>query len=129
MKGKKLFSFIAVDDNTPIQKLSISEQLRVLVQRLTNGDKEQLKAEDAETVYHLQLRADLLEFLHKATRRVREGECHSVTMSISSKFLPVLEEVLSSSSIATYYTCVVESQDMEYDVEYFFQLTLEVKSY
>lgn len=28
MKGKKLFSFIAVDDDTPIQKLTFSEQLR-----------------------------------------------------------------------------------------------------
>ena len=41
MKGKKLFSFIAVDDDTPIQKLTFSEQLRVLIQRLTNESKEQ----------------------------------------------------------------------------------------
>lgn len=69
MKGKKLFSFIAVDDNTPIQKLTFSEQLRVLIQRMTNESKEQLKADDAETVYQLQLKANLLEFCIRLQRR------------------------------------------------------------
>lgn len=69
MKGKKLFSFIAVDDDTPIQKLTFSEQLRVLIQRLTNESKEQLKADDAETVYQLQLKANLLESYTRLRRR------------------------------------------------------------
>lgn len=129
MKGKKLFSFIAVDDNTPIQKLTFSEQLRVLIQRMTNESKEQLKADDAETVYQLQLKANLLEFLQKATEKVRQGEHHSVTVSVSSKFLPVLQEVLESTSIATYYTYSVDKPEIDYDIEYFIQITLEVKSY
>lgn len=129
MKGKKLFSFIAVDDNTPIQKLTFSEQLRVLIQRMTNESKEQLKADDAETVYQLQLKANLLEFLQKATEKVRQGEHHSVTVSVSSKFLPVLQEVLESTSISTYYTYSVDKPEIDYDIEYFIQITLEVKSY
>lgn len=129
MKGKKLFSFIAVDDNTPIQKLTFSEQLRVLVQRMTNESKEHLKADDAETVYQLQLKANLLEFLHKATEKVRQGEHHSVTVAVSSKFLPVLDDVLRSSSISTFYTYTVEKPEIEYDIEYFIEITLEVKSY
>lgn len=129
MKGKKLFSFIEVDETTPIQKLSFSEQLRVLIQRLTNEGKEQLKADDAETVYQLQLKANLLEFLQKATEKVRQGEHRSVTVSVSSRFLPVLDEVLESTSIQAYYTYKVEKLDIEYDIEYFIQVTLEVKSY
>lgn len=129
MKGKRLFSFVEVDDSTPIQKLTFMEQMRVLIKRLTNEDKEQLKAEDAETVYALQLKADLLEFLQKATERVRRGEHKSVTVSVSSKFLPVLEDVLESSSISTYYTYIVDKPEIEYDVEYFIKITLEVKSY
>lgn len=129
MKGKKLFSFIAVDDNTPIQKLTFSEQLRVLIQRMTNESKEQLKADDAETVYQLQLKANLLEFLQKATEKVRQGEHHSVTVSVSSKFLPVLQEVLESTSISTYYTYIVDKPEIDYDIEYFIKITLEVKSY
>lgn len=129
MKGQKLFTFVVVDDSTPIQKLSFLEQLRVLIQRLTNEDKEQLKADDAETVYQLQLKADLLEFLQKATEKVRKGEHKSVTVSVSSKFLPVLDDVLTSNSVATYYDCTVEKPDIEYDIEYNIRITLEVKSY
>ena len=129
MKGRKLFSFIAVDDNTPIQKLTFSEQLRVLIQRMANESKEQLKADDAETVYQLQLKANLLEFLRKATEKVRQGEHRSVTVSVSSKFLPVLEDVLESASISTYYTYTVDKPEIDSDVEYFIQITLEVKSY
>lgn len=129
MRGKKLFSFVEVDDSTPIQKLTFTEQLRVLVRRLTSEDKEQLKAEDAEVIYQLQLKADLLEFIHKATEKVRQGLHHSVTISISSRFLPVLDDVLESASIATYYTTKVARPDIEYDIEYFIHVTLEVKSY
>lgn len=129
MKGKKLFSFVEVDESTPVQKLTFSEQLRVLVQRMTNENKEQLKADDAETVYHLQLQANLLEFFQKATEKVRQGEHKSVTVSVSSKFLPVLEDVLESSSVSTYYTYTVERPEIEYDIDYFIQITLEVKSY
>ena len=96
---------------------------------MTNENKEQLKADDAETVYQLQLKANLLEFLHKATEKVRQGEHHSVTVSVSSKFLPVLEDVLESTSISTYYTYTVDKPEIEYDIEYFIQITLEVKSY
>ena len=129
MKGKKLFTFIEVDDNTPIQKLSLSEQLRVLVKRLTHDDKEQLRADDAETVYQLQLKANLLEFLHKATEKVRQGEHKSVTVAISSRFEPVLKDVLESASITAYYNVTVNKPDVEYDIEYFIRVTLEVKSY
>lgn len=129
MRGKKLATFIDVDDSTPIQKLTILEQFRVLVHRLTREDREQLKADDAATVYELQLRANLLEFLHKATNNVRNGKHSSVTVSVSSKFLPVLDDVLESSSIASYYTVTVNKPDIEYDIEYFITITLEVKSY
>ena len=47
MRWKKLASFVDVDDTTPIQKLTVLEQLRVLIRRMAREDKEQLKAEDA----------------------------------------------------------------------------------
>lgn len=129
MRGKKLFSFIEVDDNTPIQKLSVLDQLRLLVRNLTNTDREQLKTDSAETAYELQLKANLLEFLHKATEKVRNGEHRSVTVAVSSRFLPVLDEVLASPSISNFYTVSVFKPDIEFDIDYDIRVTLEVKSY
>ncbi len=128
-KGKKLFSFLEVTDETPIQKLSVAEQFRLLVRRLSNSDAEQLKADSAETVYMLQLQANLREFLYKATAKVRNGDEKSVTMELSSKFLPVLDVVLNSPSIKPFYTWKVDKPEVDLDIEYFFTLTLEVKSY
>lgn len=128
-KGKKLFSFIEVTDDTPIQKLSFLEQLRIFVKRITNTDREQLKVESAETVYLLQLKANLLEFLYKATEDVRQGKHRSVTVSISSKFAPVIDEVLQTPSIAAYYNVSVKKPDIDYDIEYLILVTLEVKAY
>lgn len=128
-KGKKLFSFIEVTDDTPIQKLSFLEQLRIFVKRITNTDREQLKVESAETVYLLQLKANLLEFLYKATEDVRQGKHRSVTVSISSKFAPVIDEVLQTPSIAAYYNVSVKKPDIDYDIEYSILVTLEVKAY
>ena len=34
-RGKKLYSFVEVNDNTPFQKLKISDQFRVLLKHLT----------------------------------------------------------------------------------------------
>ena len=56
-KGKKLFSFLEVTEETPIQKLTVTEQFRLLVRKLTNSDREQLRADDAETVFQLTLQA------------------------------------------------------------------------
>ena len=128
-RGKKLFSFLEVTDDTPIQKLSIAEQFRLLVRKLSNSDAEQLKADSAETVYMLQLQADLREFLYKATAKVRNGDEKSVTMEISSKFLPVLDTVLNSPAINPFYTWSISKPEIDWDIDYFFTLTLEAKSY
>lgn len=129
MRWKKLASFVDVDDTTPIQKLTVLEQLRVLIRRVAQEDKEQLKAEDAETVYSLHLQADLLEFLHKATEEIRAGKHSRVCVLVSSKFLPVLDVVLESSSISTYYNTKVSKPEVEFDIDYFITIILEVKAY
>lgn len=127
--GKKLFSYLEVGDDTPVQKLSILEQFRLLIRKASNADSEQLRADDATTKYQLTLQADLLEFLQKATNKLRQGEARKVTCQVSSKFLPVLDDVLASTPIAAYYTVKVEKPDIEFDIDYFVKVTLEVKSY
>lgn len=128
-KGKKLFSFLEVTDETPIQKLSVLEQFRLLVRKASNSDREQLRADDAETIYQLQMQANLLEFITKATSKVRNGQARSVTVQLSSKFLPVLDEVLESPTIKPFYTWTIDKPEVDYDIDYFFRLKLEVRAY
>lgn len=126
-RAKKLFSFIEVDENTPIQKLSVMDQFRVLVKKITHDDGAELMAEDAVTQSQLQLKADLLGFLDEALQPIREGKRRAVSLSLSNEFDPVLMEVLGSPRIDNYYNVTVTRPDIEFDIKYFIRVDLEVK--
>jgi hypothetical protein len=128
MKGKKLYTFVEVDDKTPIQKLSVSDQLRALLRRLTYNAANDLKAEDATTIYLLMLKANLLEFIQKSTEPIKRGEHSSVSLMLSSKFDPVLDEVLASPHVASFYNVTVNKPDIEYDIPYTIEVKLEVRT-
>lgn len=126
---KRLFTYTQVDDRTPIQKLSLGEQLRVLLRQLTHNEKNELATEDAVTHEYLIMRANLLDFISKATKSIREGKHTSVLMRISNQFDPVLEEVLESPQVKNFYTVQVDRPNVDYDIVYFISVRLEVKSY
>lgn len=125
--GKKLFSFIEVDENTPIQKLSVMDQLRVLIKKLANDDAAELMADDAVTINLLHLKADLQGFLDTALKPIREGKKRAVSVSIPNSYDPVLNEVLESPRIANYYYVNIDRPDIEYDIPYNIRVDLEVK--
>ena len=128
-KSKRLFTYTQIDDRTPIQKLSLSEQLRVLLRRMTKSDKNELATEDAVTREYLTLRANLYDFIERATKSIREGKHTSVTMSISNRFESVLDEVLTSAQITNYYDVSVVKPDVDYDILFYYKVRLEVKPY
>lgn len=125
--GKKLFSFIEVDENTPIQKLSVMDQLRVLIKKITADDSAELMAEDAVTLNLLRLKADLTGLLDKALEPIRQGKRRAVSISLSNEFDPVLDEVINSPNISNYYYVDVTRPDIEYDIPYKIRLDLEVR--
>jgi hypothetical protein len=118
---------VEVDDRTPIQKLSVSDQLRVLLKRFTYDEANELKTEDAVTISQLQLRADLFDFIKKAVAPIVEAKHSSVQMEISNQFDPVLMDVLESKQIKNYYNVKVYRPKIEYDIPYSIIVILEVK--
>lgn len=126
---KKLFTYTKIDDRTPIQKLSLSEQLRVMLRQLTHNEKNELATEDAVTHERLVMRANLLDFISRATKPIREGKHSSVVISLSNQFDPVLEEVLNSPAVKNFYNVTIERPNVDYDIVYFIKMRLEVKPY
>lgn len=125
--GKKLFSFIEVDENTPIQKLSVFDQLRVLIKKLASDDSAELMAEDAVTQNQLRLKADLIDFLNQALDPIRRGKRRAVSLSIPNVFDPVLDEVLNAPRIQNYYYVDVKRPDIEYDIPFDIRVDMEVR--
>lgn len=126
-RGKVLYTFVDVDDSTPIQKLSIMDQLRVLVKSLTYDAANDLKNEDIVTHEYMTLRANLTDFLRKATAPIRSGKSHEVIVNISTRFNPVFDEVIHSKEIADFYDVAVVTPEIEYDIPYDFMVRLRVK--
>lgn len=125
--GKKLFSFIDVDENTPIQKLSVMDQMRVLLKKIMADDAAELAADNAVTISMLKLKADLMAILDDALAPIRKGKNFAVSIQIPNEFDPVLDEVLESPRIKNYYLVTVERPDIDYDIPYNLRLNLEVK--
>lgn len=127
MGSKKLYTFVEVDDKTPIQKLGIMDQFRVLLKHLTYDAANDLHNEDIVTREYMTLKANLSEFLRKATEPIRAGKRKEVIVNVSSQFLPVLDEVLNQHEIKDFYYVAKAFPKTEYDIPYDFLLKLRVK--
>lgn len=125
--GKKLYSYVDIDDSTPVQKLKISDQLRVLLKQFTYDPANELKSEDAVTTEMMTLRANLSTFLHKATAPIRAGKHKEVIVNVSNRFDPVFKDVIESREIADFYDVDVVRPKIEYDIPYDFMVRLRVK--
>lgn len=126
-KKQKLFSYIEVDQNTPIQKLTVMDQFRVLLKKMAEDDSAELLAEDAVTQNLMHLKADLVGLLDEALEPIRQGKRFAVSIDLSNDFDPVLKEVLSSTRIANYYNVTVTRPNIEYDIPYTMRLDMEIK--
>jgi hypothetical protein len=126
--GKRLMEYVDITDNTPIQKLSALDQIRVLLKKMTHDDAAELQAENAVTRHSLELQADLSEILNKALDPLRRGQSSAVSVSLPSIYEKVLDDVFNNSRINQYYNTKISKPSVEYDgVPYNFRLDLEVK--
>lgn len=126
-EGKVLYTFVEVDDSTPVQKLTIRDQFRVLLKSLTYDPANELKNEDIVTQEYMTLRANLTDFLRKATAPIRKGDKHEVIVNISTKFNPVFNDVMQSHEIADFYDVAIVTPKIEYDIPYDVMVRLRVK--
>lgn len=126
-EGKKLYSFVEVDESTPVQKLKISDQLRVLLKHITYDAANELKNEDIITQEYMTLKANLAEFLRRATEPIRAGKYKEVIVNVSNHFDPVFDEVIKSHEIADFFVVDVVRPKIDYDISYDFMVRLSVK--
>lgn len=124
---KKLYTFVEVDDKTPVQKLSIADQFRVILKKITEDPANELANEDAVTRERLTLKANLTEFLRKSVEPIKKGKRKEVIIEVSNMFDPVLNEVLQSKAIKDYYNVEIARPKVEYDIPLNILLRITVK--
>lgn len=124
---KKLYTFVEVDDKTPVQKLSIADQFRVILKKITEDPANELANEDAVTRERLTLKANLTEFLRKSVEPIKRGTRTEVIVEISNIFDPVLDEVLKSKAIRNYYDVDIARPHVDYNIPLNILLRIKVK--
>ena len=124
---QKLSSYIEIDDNTPMIKLSIRDQMRVILNKMAHDDARELDNEDEFAISEAKRRANLEDFLRKATKPLREGVHTSVSLRISSEFDDILKDVLESPQISRYYTVKMVRPEVDYNVHFNILVRLEVR--
>lgn len=127
MAERKLYTFVEVDDKTPVQKLSIADQLRVILKKITEDPANELANEDAVTRERLILKANLTEFLRKSVEPIKRGKRKEVVIEVSNMFDPVLDEVLKSKAIRNYYSVEIARPHVEYNIPLNILLRIKVK--
>lgn len=126
-KGKKLYRYAEYNDDMPVQKLTIGDQMRMLLKQLTHDPANELSVEDAVTQERMTLRANLTNFLRKATEPIRSGEKREVIVNVSNKFNPVFDDVLKSPEITNFFDVYTVAPDIEYDIPFDIMVKLRVK--
>ncbi len=127
MADEVLYTYVDVDDTTPVGKLKLSEQLRLILRKLTYDPAVELGAEDAVTSEYLTLKADLMDFVDRAVDSIRRGRHKNVTLSISSKFSAVLQDVFTSAEITNYFRVFIAQPKLDYDIPADILVRIEVK--
>jgi len=129
LREEVVFTYVVDDGRVPIQKLSLMDQLRVLIKKLFYDESAELKRADVITQEELRLKTNLIQFLTKATEPIRSQGKKSVVFTLHSKFLKSLEGIMNdeSSRFTKYYTIEVNKPSVEYDVDYFVTVTMKVR--
>ncbi|MCI9050713.1 MAG: hypothetical protein HFI05_02125 [Lachnospiraceae bacterium] len=92
--GKEVYRSVKLSDNINPVSLSIVDQVRLMFAKLSNDDVAELDINEKLTINRIQKIAALDTFINKALRRMQDMGKNSVVISLSSEFLPYIDEVI-----------------------------------
>lgn len=98
---KKIFEFIDVDKNTPIQELGFFDTVKILIKKMTENPEDE--AEDIVDIEYLTLKANLIKFFKEAIKPIRRGEHKNVQLRVPSLYKSVIEEVINIPKFKRYW--------------------------
>lgn len=121
--GKKLFSYIDADNNTTLDGLSFVEKtVAMIFQWFKSSGREEMQKDRLEQIVSedlLVLQADLITFINKSLKPIKQGRRKKVILEIDSIFASILKSVLNSSRYKDYYDIeIAKWPKVEYNIKY-----------
>lgn len=119
---------LKVTEDTTLAKLTVFDQLKLLISKFSNNDVAELDAAEKLSGASARMKASLLKLIKTATEGMHEGTNQSVTLQVSSKYLPYIDEVIDPiRGEGRYYDFQVFKKDLPADVEYKFMVIIRRK--
>lgn len=121
MEGEVVSTHIKVTENTTVAKMGVMDQIKLLLRKFNNDDVAELNAAEKLSASQLKLKASLMRLFETAVEGFDSGQHHSVTLSVSSRYLPFLDEVIDERyGMGRFYDFTVHKKDLPATVEYKF---------
>lgn len=126
MEGEIISTHIKATENTTLAKLSFFDQFKLLINKFNNDDVAELDAAEKLSGLQLRMQASLMKLLKTAAQGLESGEHQSVTLSVSSKYIPYIDEVIHKTrGLGRYYDFEVIKQDLPINVDYMFIIKIK----
>ena len=115
-------------ENTTLAKLTILDQIKLLISRFSNDDAAELKAQTSLSTIALKMEASLERLFKTAASRLEDGKHNSVTLMVSSKYIPYIDNVINErTGMGKFYKFDVIKRDLPIGAEYMFVVRIERK--
>ena len=117
---------IKPNDSTALVKLTVGDQIKLLFNQFANTDVAELNANEKMSEAELKMQASLNRLFKEATTRMIAQDKKSVTLSISSVYLPYLDAVIDNKTgLGRFYDFEVVKQSVAPAIEYKFVVTIK----
>lgn len=121
MNGEVVNTHIKATESTTLAKLSLLDQFKLLIHKFSNDDAAELNAAEKLSRTTLKMRAALQNLFTHAVEGFDEGIHTSVTLRVSSKFLPYYDDVVDKErGMGRFYNFEKLDRGLPASVEYMF---------
>lgn len=128
MEGEVISTRIKATENTTLAKLGLFDQIKLLISKFNNDEVAELKAQETLSINALRMQASLEKLIRTAAKDIDGINHKSVTLSVSSKYIPYMDEVIDEKyGLGRYYNFTVHKKNLPINVEYMFIIKVERK--
>lgn len=115
-------------ESTTLAKLSVADMIRLLFSKISDNDQKELAANEQLSASYLKHVASLSGFIDKATERLKNGRDDSVTVKLSSEYLPYIDDVINTETgKGRYYNFDVRRKNLPEGVKHTFIVRISKK--
>lgn len=121
-----------IDDSLNTATLGMADLIRLLASKLNSSDEAELQRQEVLSQTELKMYGSLTKFFDRATERMLAKKETSVTLKLSSRYLPYLPKVIGSNGkgLSQYYAFEMQrDSDIPISRDHFFILRVWLRGH